>query len=250
MVDGKIRNGLTLGKLLLVIAIVVVLAALIVPSTTLIICTANRAACGKNQRSIVAACIAYSQEQGGFWPIGCQSPSFPAAVKPGMAAAIISGRSFEVLAHFMNLGNSLFRCRQAQYPSPVKKPRKDWETNSSDPWGWGNSKIPYAYDWSVPTDPAPNRIVIADREIAHHVKGVAVVCADGAWRFIKINSNAYPQGGISCDHLGAPISHVIADGPATDLGPADNIFDDNGDNVNAGDGLTPLAGSKKRTYLK
>jgi hypothetical protein len=245
------RSGLTILELIIVIIIVLILAGLFLPAIR-IHGGSNRSPCGNNLKQIVAACIAYSQDQNCSWPVGVsKSCVFP--IDSAHQARLVTNRSFEVLANSMNLSNGLFKCKGTKLDRPQLKPFKD--LRNGDEWG-SSQKNPasYAYDWSCLAAPADTRIILADRSPANHGgKGVMAVGCDGATRFIKIGAH-FASAHQTENYDGTSVTFVLSnpDASGNDSGSnktiLDNIYDDVGDE--AKDPFAPLGGSARRAWVK
>jgi Tfp pilus assembly protein PilE len=165
------RSGLTIVELVVVIIIIAILAGLFLPAIQGHGSSHHRNPCANNLKQIVASCIAYSQDQDTSWPIGV-SPSCTFPINSPHQARMVANRSFEVLAHIMNLSNKLFYCPSTHLREPRLKP--DSGNINGDNWGSSQGNpVPYAYDWACPAEPTLVLIVFADRSYANHsAKGV------------------------------------------------------------------------------
>jgi prepilin-type N-terminal cleavage/methylation domain-containing protein len=262
------QQGFTLIELLVVISIIAILAGMLLPAITMVRENANRTACGSNQKQIVASCIAYAQDQDTSWPLGWNAGVAPgtwpvAGIPDTDQAAQASARSFEVLAAWMSLSNSLFRCKSQTLPYPTAKPGKDGTVAPINSWGWSATiKVHYGYDWSVPGEPASIRIVFGDRSFVNHGrKGSMATGGDGATRFLKVPSPAVAATGTQkCKGVdGADVTANVVYNPdsiGTDdevlatAGRVDNIYDNLDDETAGATWNTRGGGSPRRCMLK
>ncbi len=256
------RQGFTLIELLVVISIIAILAGLLLPAVTLVKNKANQAANGNNQKQLVTSMIAYSGDYDGSWPLAYTTA--PTATTAAAAAKTISYESFETLAAATQLPNAIFAAK-GQQETKMQGVAKIWTDANFGSSAWssrtaGGGEIAWAYDWTVPSESAPYRIILGDRSDWHKRKVVA--CAvDGSLKLFNAATAVAITIGMSTppvpDTIGGTLNpDAIYGGPNgenTAIG-GDAIYspaDDKSSATTAADGnFNATTGDGRRTYLK
>lgn len=208
--------------------------------------------CGKNMSQLMGACVAYAQEYETEWPWA----RFKASVGQPIAtdahsARLATVRNLEVLAQVESLPNSLFHCPFSTLPGPSTKP---------DPWNddlglWGAgpaNSVSYAFDWAAPGDPGADRVIFADRDLAHH-QGHALVCfGDSHVKSFKTVPRSQHDGGymLTEGSDGRSIGFLVIS--SASMGRSDDPMPDDfyqADPVRSDAELTPC-GSKMKAWVK
>jgi prepilin-type N-terminal cleavage/methylation domain-containing protein len=277
------RRGFTLIELLVVITVIAILASMVMPAIGFVKELANKAKCGKNLNGIFAALTAYQEGGDSGWPdarwkaglTGGNGTSATTNIQSGDPAAQYTVAIFEILAASQtdSMPVSLFRCPSQTAPAfgPDISVRPSL-SRAGTAWGWGINKIPYAMDWSAPSDAGAVRALLADRDVINHKDKESVVCyADGHYkRTARLKSGGSganqwmaAKGTNKTMGLDGPLDQVVvenqeargAEGMGDDNNDIDNIYDDDGDVPKSSSSqgsrtLTPGAGGGRRAYMK
>ena len=270
MSTSRTRQGFTLIELLVVISIIAILAGLLLPAVTLVKNKANQTANGNNQKQIVTAMVAYQGDYDGSWPFALAGVAAPSAMDAA-AGKTIAYACFETLAGATQLPNNIFKAKGQNESAPVGLPLMSTATTPTtfDNSTWvrngaatstGTSQIAWAYDWTVPSEVASYRIVLADRKNWHKTK-VVCVATDSSIRSLNAvtgTAETYGMGAAVTDSTIAATVNADAKGTNGDgsIGPGndDLIYTSANDTVTAGaaavGNITLSTGDGRRAWVK
>ncbi len=238
---------MTLVECVCLALLVALLAGLFLPLATSMHGPSRSSICGRNQKQIMTACIAYSQDEQVAWPMGSHRSTGKMNAHDGR---LITGEAFEVLAAAMDVPNKLFVCDRNGAKAPGVKARGDGGNADQ----WTKAAMSFAFDWSAPGEPSTKLVVLADRSPANHGnKGSNMSYSDGHFRFQKVGTGV-ASGSLTEISDGTAVTFIVANpdavgsGDGSDQTLIDNIYDTNGDQ--AKDPLAPLGGSSWRSWIK
>lgn len=264
----RTRQGFTLIELLVVISIIAILAGLLLPAVTLVRNQANKTANANSQKQIVTAMVAYGSDYEGSWPLAGTSATLAlgTVLTDGGVAKAIAYKSFETLAAATNLPNAIFKARGQVGTGPSGAPLLPTDTNFYSGTSWmgagGNAEIAWCYDWSVPGDIAPYRIILADRDNFHRGKVVAVAGDSSTRSFTAAATPVAITHGFGTAVVDVAIGGTLNpdaagggnNGEVTTTPAGDTIYSPEGDGTTAAGAATgndsSRSGNARRAWVK
>ena len=249
-------SGFTLIELLVVISIISVLAGMLIPAIVMVKELANQTKCGNNQRQIVSAALVYANDQSGQWPARPTTTAGDLDVSNAPPTALPTAiASLEMLSAQVSLPMRLMSCPDTPAFGPRSAPTSGLDASTPgliSHWvadlttGTIRATPGYAYDWSVPSNPDCDRVVVADRGVVSmgHPRKVVVAYGDG--HVGKLSASPGTPSAPTANLDGSVVSATVFN----NLDPAnlnDNIYDASGD-----DGTMTMTGlgSATRSWVR
>ncbi len=251
------RQGFTLIELLVVISIIAILAGMLLPAINLVRNQAQQANCGNNQKQIVLAMSAYTNDNDGLWPSFLANS---ASETTGNTAPTAAQAHFATMATFefltSQLGGELpaktFACpsNAAVKPPATAKALSRGGTTEAPSWADATSMtsaLAYAYDWGVPSNASSSRVVLADRPAfagssttalgeTNHKKKTIAAFADGHYETLSMVSSPVTGGDLTFAQANASKVFTAVQGAWSiainrNVGTNENIYDSNLDGI-------------------
>ena len=250
------RQGFTLIELLVVISIIAILAGMLLPAINLVRNQAQQANCGNNQKQIVLAMSAYTNDNDGLWPSFLANSATEAT---GNTAPSATQGHFATMATFefltSQLGGELPAKTFACPSNPAVRPpatAKALSRGGAEQPSWADatsstSALAYAYDWGVPSNASSSRVILADRPAfagtsatvlgeTNHKKKTIAAFADGHYETLSMVSSPTATGDITFAQANASkaLSAVVGAWSIAinrNVGTNENIYDSNLDGI-------------------
>ncbi len=244
--------AVTLIELLVIVSLILVLIGMLLPMASIHHGPASKTACGSNQRQILIAMLVYTNDNGGAWPVRPSDQAGAWLSHPGHDKYTAIG-SFEFLAAQMSdMPARIFSCpceREYHPPGPASHELAAHPDTAASSWCVAaarnvHANPGYLFDWAVPANAPPTRIVIADRARVgqDHQNHVLAAFADGHVASIKPGKiTPAADETLGLDDRSDGTSYANPDIAA------DNIYDGSGD---GGQPWTVGSGSATRAWVR